>query len=321
MTINTAADVIQVIKENPRILFEALHEDRNLLNEVRRLVLTEDLLEMPGRLAEVVEVQKRTEKQLAEVVETQKGMLETQKEIIERQDRTEGRQDRTEKQLTEVAETQKGMLERQDRTEKQLAEVIETQKGMLKRQDRTEEQLAEVIETQKGMLKRQDRTEEQLAEVIETQKEMDRHLGRLRGAELERLIVKILPSRLNSAFGLRRPRIMLGQGIVHVQPMTEFFDAVEDSDITESQRVRIENTDMIVMAQRKQTRNPVYIAIEASATIRIGDIDRARMSAEALWAAFGVEAKGVVVGYAIRPEDEERAETHGISVMLLEDSE
>ena len=48
MVISTEEDVIRVIRENPRLLFQALYEDPELLNEVRRLVMTEDVLAMPG---------------------------------------------------------------------------------------------------------------------------------------------------------------------------------------------------------------------------------------------------------------------------------
>ena len=53
MTINTDADVIRVIRENPRILIDALTAHPELIAEVRRVVLTDELLAMPEQLAEV----------------------------------------------------------------------------------------------------------------------------------------------------------------------------------------------------------------------------------------------------------------------------
>ena len=55
--IETEADVIRVIRQNPRIVFRALHEDAELLAEVRRLILTEEVLAMPAKLDEVIERQ------------------------------------------------------------------------------------------------------------------------------------------------------------------------------------------------------------------------------------------------------------------------
>ena len=89
-TIETDADVIRVIRENPRILFRALQEDPELLAEVRRLVLTEELLAMPGQLAEVIERQDRVETQLVEVIRVQNALLETQNKLLEGQDEMRG---------------------------------------------------------------------------------------------------------------------------------------------------------------------------------------------------------------------------------------
>ena len=269
----TDADVIRVIRQNPRIVFQALHEDPELLAEVRRLILTEEVLAMPARLDEVIERQDRTENQLTEVIE---------------------RQDRTENQLAEV-------IERQDRTENQLTEVIE-------RQDRTENQLTEVIETQNAMLERQDRMETQI--------------GQLRGAELERRIVQILPGRLNLMYELYRPRVTHGYGVWagFAEP---FMDSVDDahiaSIISDEQLRRIQETDMIVQARRRQDQSHTYIAVEASATIRQSDIVRAKDTADALRAVFEVEAEAVATGYRIRPEDQRRAEEMGVAVVVLEE--
>ena len=223
MVISTEEDVIRVIRENPRLLFQALHEDPELLNEVRRLVLTEDLLAMPGQMAEVIE-----------------------------------RQDRMENRMDEVAEIQKVMTDQ---------------------------------------------------------------LGYLTDAELEREIVRILPSRLNRIYGLYRTRVILGRG-VQSEHAGAFLDEVEDaklaSTISDGQGERIEETDMIVRARRREGRETIYIAVEASATIRQRDVTRAHDAAVALRAAFGAEAAAVAVGYEIRSEDRLRAESLGVEVITMD---
>ncbi len=211
MTIETEADVIRVIRQNPGIVFRALQEDAELLAEVRRLILTEEVLAMPARLDEVIE--------------------------------------------------------RQDRMETQI--------------------------------------------------------GHLRGAELEQRMVRIIPPRLNSMYNLYRPRIMQGYG-VWTTPYTEpFLDSVEDahiaSIISDEQFRRIQETDMIVQARRRGVQNPIYIAVEASATVRQSDIVRAKDAADALQAVFEVESEAVATGYRIRPEDQRRAEEMGVAVVVLEE--
>ena len=85
MVINTDADVIRVIRENPRLVFQALREDEELLNEARRLVLTENILAMPGQLAEVIETQNQMLKDQAKMRQTQNQMLRDQAEMRQTQ--------------------------------------------------------------------------------------------------------------------------------------------------------------------------------------------------------------------------------------------
>ncbi len=245
-TIETDADVIRVIRENPRILFRALHEDPELLAEVRRLILTEELLAVPGQLAKVIERQDRAETQLAEVIRIQNEMLTTQNEMLTTQN-----------------------------------------------------------------------------EMLTTQNEMRDHIGELRGAELERQIVWILPTRLNLMYDLYRPRITQRRGdqTPYTQP---FLDEIEDarlaSVISDEQWRRIQETDMIVQARRNQDQSVTYIAVEASATIRQSDIVRAKGTADALQEVFEVETEAVAAGYRIRSEDRRRAEDMGVSIVILDAS-
>ena len=293
MTISTEEDVIRVIRENPRLLFQALYEDRELLNEVRRLVLTEDVLEMPEQVGELVERQGRMEAQVGEVVERQ-GRMETQVgEVVERQGRME---------------TQMGKMETR-------MGKMETQMGKM------ETRLDEVVEQQGRMETRLGTVETRLDEVVETQDRMNDQLGHLTGAELEREIVRILPSRLNRIYGLYRTRVIQGRGVRSEQGET-FLDAVEDatlaSVITEEQRQRIEETDMIVRARRQDSRETIYISVEAFATIRERDITRANDSAIALQAAFDAESTPVAAGYQVRSEDRMRAENVGVELIILD---
>ena len=60
----------------------------------------------------------------------------------------------------------------------------------------------------------------------------------------------------------------------------------------------------------------IHAIFEASGTIRIRDIQRAREQAAILEAATGEETIAVVVGEAINPADRERADRMGVRVLL-----
>ncbi len=95
-------------------------------------------------------------------------------------------------------------------------------------------------------------------------------------------------------------------------------DAKLASTISDGPAERIEETDMIVRARRREGREPMCIAAEASATIRQRDVTRLHDAAVALRAAFGAEAAAVAVGYEMRSEDRLRAESLGVEVIAMD---
>lgn len=65
----------------------------------------------------------------------------------------------------------------------------------------------------------------------------------------------------------------------------------------------------------------VWIAVEASATVRMRDILLALDSAQVLKTVFDGDAIAAVCGYAIRMEDERRAKEMRVEVVIVEPSD
>ena len=146
--------------------------------------------------------------------------------------------------------------------------------------------------------------------------EIKTDVGALKGRDLEYSLHRRIGVLTSQKFGLRRPEIV--QAPVQI-PMSDFYneveDAVDDGRITEKQRTRIHNTDVVIHAQRKSDLALVWVAIEASHTVHNNDISRARASADALRAVFGEEAVAVAAGYSINAADTERAEAAGVEYL------
>ena len=298
-TIDTAENLIRILRQDPEIL-----------DQVRRAVLTDELLELPEKFAEMAETQAR--------------ILEIQARMLERQDRAEEMQARMLERQDRAEEIQARMLERQDRMEETQARILETQDRMLGRQDRMEETQARILETQDRMLGRQDRMEEIQTGLIEGQQRLEDRVGYLVGAELERRVFRILPTRLRQMYGLRRTRVILRQG--DYTPDTQTFledidNALDSSLITERQRDRLVLTDLIVRATRPRSQEVIYLAVEASGTIARRDIDRASAASEALSKLYQVETLPVVAGYRIHRADQEYAKAIAMRTIILEEEE
>ncbi len=171
-----------------------------------------------------------------------------------------------------------------------------------------------------GMPARLDRIEKDIAElkadVAELKvdvAELKGDVAGLKGSDLEHRLHRKIRPLASQALELRRPRVVHGP---LQNPDEDFADQVEDAlgdgRITDAQEARIEATDFILRAQRRSDQATVWIAVEASNKVHAGDIDRARASADALRAVFGVDAVAVVAGYGIDPPDAARAKAAGV---------
>ena len=176
-----------------------------------------------------------------------------------------------------------------------------------------------------GMPARLDRIEKDIAELKADVRELKADVaglktdvGHLKGSDLEHRLHWKIRAITSQALKLRRPRVV--QGPVQ-EPERDFADRVEDAlesgQITDEQESRIEATDFILRAQRRADRAPVWIALEASSKVRTGDIERARVSADALRVVFGEEVVAVVAGYDIDQPDAKRAEAAGVRYLQV----
>ncbi len=164
-----------------------------------------------------------------------------------------------------------------------------------------------------GMPARLDRIEQDIAELRADVAGLKTDVAYLKGSDLEHRLHRKIRPLISGALALKRAQIV--QSMVQ-EPNRDFLDRLEDAlengRITEGQDARIEATDFILHAQRRDDRAPVWIAVEASYRVHANDIQRVRASADALSAVFDSEALAVVAGYVIDPPDAERAEASGV---------
>ena len=142
----------------------------------------------------------------------------------------------------------------------------------------------------------------------------------LKGDMLEVKIHRRIRPLLSQRLGLRRARI-LQSPVQDTHP--ELFEPVEEAldtgGIDDRQETRINATDLIVQAQRKADRAPVWVAVEVSNAISQRDLERARQAADALSAVFLQDTLAVVVGYRIQPQNQRRGDEAGVQALLVEE--
>jgi seryl-tRNA synthetase len=165
VTINDLHDLVRLLREHPE--WQA---------ELRRLILTDELLELPSLVRQLVEAQRRTEEQVAQLTEAQR--------------RTEEALGRTQAQVAQLTEAQRRTEEALGRTQAQVAQLIEAQR-------RTEEQVASLSEVQRENQERLNQLTEavkQLSEEVKRLVEWQRgEAGRREGERYERRLIKRAP--------------------------------------------------------------------------------------------------------------------------------
>ena len=143
----------------------------------------------------------------------------------------------------------------------------------------------------------------------------------LKGDGLEAKVYRRVRSLISQKFDLRRSQILHSTLQETSQYLFEPVESALDSgSISEAQETRIDSTDIILHAQRKTDRSPVWVAIEVSNDISQNDIERVHESAEALSVVFQQDVMAVVAGYGIRSEDEDRAARTNVHVLLVSEN-
>ena len=183
--------------------------------------------------------------------------------------------------------------------------------GMPARLDRIEKDVAE-LRADVAVLK------EDVAVLKEDVAVLKTDMAGLKGTDFENRLHRKIDSLMCQAFALRRPHVV--QGTLQSRD-PDFFerveDALEEGLITEEQRGRIADTDFILRAQRRADRASIWIAVEASNTVHVKDIQRVRATADTLGKVFNAETLAVTVGHGIGDMDLERADASGVRHITL----
>ncbi len=282
-------------------ILELLRTDPQFREEVRRLVLTDDLLALPSKFEQLVavvhelaEIQRQQGEQIRALMEAQKRTEEQIQALMEAQRRTEEQlqrqaeqiqalaeaQRRTEEQLQRQAEQIRALAEAQRRTEEQLQRQAEQIRALAEAQRRTEEQLQALMQQVSALVAAQSRMEEALQWLINWQRG---ETGRREGERYERHVIRRAPILFNGGEGGSPYEPLIQQRLTSVLSREQreqlFHD--EESDPFLSDLVWWKDEQVAV--------------VEISLQVDGYDVIRANRRAQTLRNA-GIQAIAVVIG-------------------------
>jgi hypothetical protein len=202
-------------------------------------------------------------------------------------------QQRTEQRMEELAAAQQ-------RTEQRMEELAVAQHDLAAAQQRTEQRMEELAVAQQ-------RTEHALTTLAITVGDMQPRLALVDGWRVERRYI----DRAASYFGrwLRQIRVLWPGALDHT------FEQRLDASLSEEEKDQVLLLDAIILGKTKSAPPEViYVALKASVTIHIEDVERARVRA-VLLRRTGVRVVPVVAGEKVGLGAEEAARSHAVAML------
>ena len=248
-TINNIEDFLRIVRE-----------DEALRSAMRRELLTEELLELPARVAEMSR--------------TQDAMLETQNSILKTQE--EFRQE-----MAEFRQTQEEFRQSMAEFRQEMAEFRKTQDFILK-------EIADLRKTQNSILER-------LTVVEDNTRRNTVQIGELKGLFMERSARDDAPI-ITSDMGLRWLKT-LGRGDV-VMIADEAQRSGLTAGISRDHMRAFRRADLVIEAADSDGETH-YVAVEISYTANGRDTERATRHAEYITRFTGISAYAAIASVHI----------------------
>ena len=297
--------------------------------ELRRLILTDDILRLPEIVKELVEAQKRTEEELRSLSSKVDSLAEAQRRteeelrnltarvdsLTQRVDSLTARVDslaeaqrRTEEELKSLAARVDSLAEAQRRTEEELRSLTARVDSLTQRVDSLAAQMEVLTARVDSLTQRVDSLAEAQRRTEETVRRLVIDVGELKGDSLERKYRE----RAAIYFGrlLRKLRVM------PFEELREMVDgAVDEGKLSEDEAEDVLGCDFVARGLRKEDGVEEHLLVEVSWGIGVGDVERALRRAEIL-GKLGLEVVPVVAGKGLTPEARDLAERRGVGVVV-----
>ena len=293
------------------------------LSEVRRIVLTQELLALPDLVRELAQAQVRTEARLealaARVEELAQAQARTEarvEELAQAQARTEARVDALAARVEELAQAQARTEARLDALAARVDALAARVEELAQAQARTEARLEALTARVDALTARVDALAARVEELTQAQFHLEKQLSELAAAQLrtEQAVADLARSqkemerRLNEVIGdniARRYREYAG---AYFGKWLKSIRVVSPNDLREDleQRLTEEEVDDLMLTdvlingrlRHREGMPEIWLVIEASYTIDRNDVRRAEERA-GLMRRAGYRAMPVVAGKQI----------------------
>ena len=272
----TFADIIRALRSHPE-----------WLEELRKLILTEELLELPKKFDELLKRVDRIEENIKEIKQDV-GVL---------------------KQDVGVLKQDVGVLKQDVGVLKQDVDVLKQDVDTLKQDVDTLKQDVTVLKQDVAILKQDVAILKQEVAILKQDVAyLKGEFGRFKGKDFERTIRE----RYYAYFG----RLLRKTKLIPMEDLLPKLDELEESGvITEEERMSILQVDIVLRGEIKSTKKAVVLAVEVSYSLFEDDLARAEERARILAHVLKEEVIPCVVTVEVKEDVEKMADEKGILVI------
>jgi chromosome segregation ATPase len=344
-TIEEFHDLVRLLEQHPEWSVE-----------LRRLVLSQELLTLPELVKALAEAQRRTEEQVRALAEAQGRTEEQVRALAEAQRRTEERLEELDRRIAALAEAQRRTEERLEELERRVTALAEAQgrteeqvRALAEAQRRTEERLEELERRVTALAEAQRRTEERLEALAEAQRRTEERLEALAEAQrrteeqvralaeaqrrteerLEELGVAVSKLRqdVDSLLGSDLERRYRERAAGYFQRLLRRIKLVDHQALalqldkavdagTITQEEKEEILLLDAVVQGRRDRREAYLAVEVSLTVSAEDVQRAASRAALLRKVTRRPVFGAVAGRQLDTVAAEEAAKRSVACLL-----
>jgi len=289
-------------------LLRALEEHPEWRAELRRLVLSDELLSLPEIVRDLADAQRRTEQRLEELIQRVDQLTQQVDQLTQQVDQLTQRLDQLTQRVNQLTQQVDQLTQRLDQLTQRVDQLTQRVDQLTQRLDQLTQRVDQLTQRVDQLAEAQRRTEEALAQLTRRVEGLTDQVGELRGEAVERRYRE----RAHAYFGriLRRLRVL---------PPQELADLLDDA--MDAGRLSLEERDALLWADviaegRSPTGERVALVVEASATVSQRDVTRAVARAASFAKVTGLPTWAVVAGESIAPGVQELAQREGVWQVL-----
>ena len=292
-TVNDFRDLVRLLDQHP-----------DWRDDLRRLVLTEEVLSLPATVRALVDAQLRPEARMDQLVDAQLRTEARMDQLAEAQLRTEARMDQLAARMDQLTARMDQLTEAQSRTEARMDQLTARMDQLTARMDQLAERMDQLTARMDQLTARMDQLTERMDQLAAALTKVSSDVDWLKGDQLERRYRERGPAYFAPL--VRHAHVLSADEWV---AMVE--GALDQRQISEQEADSLLETDAVVRGRRREDGAEVYLVVEVSWGVGISDVQRAAERAATL-VRIGETAIPVVAGSWVTPDAQEPARAMGV---------